>query len=232
MEEIWKKIIINGQNTFYSVSNLGHVRNDLKKTLIEGYINNKGYRMVHLRLRTDKLCSVHRLVMKAFKPCSLMDELQVNHIDGNKDNYNINNLEWCTGLENMRHSYLTDLQPRKMLPCYQYDLEGNFIQEFINANEAAKQLNMDYNSIWKCVKGEAYHYKKYQFKDYKKDKIPPFYNPNMKAVFVYTVNGTFVQKFQSQAEAAKAFGIADSTVSRLIKNQRPLKEFIFSRTPL
>ena len=47
--------------------------------------------MVHLRMRIDKMCSVHRLVMKAFKPCSLMDELQVNHIDGNKDNNNINN---------------------------------------------------------------------------------------------------------------------------------------------
>ena len=218
MEEIWKKIIINGQETFYSVSNLGHVRNDSKKTLVKGYINNKGYRMIHLRMRIDKMCSVHRLVMKAFKPCSLMDELQVNHIDGNKDNNNINNLEWCTGLENIRHSYLIGLQSKKMLPCYQYDLEGNFIQEFINAHEAAKQLNMDY--------------KKYQFKDYKKDKIPPFYNPNMKTVFIYTTDGTFVQKFNSQEEAAKAFGIAESTVSRLIKNQRPLKEFIFSRTPL
>ena len=138
MQEIWKKIIINNQETFYSVSNYGNVRNDSTKTLLNGSIANNGYKMVHLRQRIDKNCSVHRLVMKAFCPCEGMDELQINHKDGNKLNNHIDNLEWSTSLENIRHSFINGLQKYEMRPCHQYDINGNYIQSFVNALEASK----------------------------------------------------------------------------------------------
>lgn len=229
----WKKIIINNQETFYSVSNYGDIRNDSTGTLLQGNIANNGYRMVHLRHRIDKNCSVHRLVMKAFKPCENMDELQINHIDGNKLNNYIENLEWSTALENMRHSYTNNLQQKKMRPCYQYDLDGNFIREFLNSNEAAKILNLDYTSIWRCVTEQQQHYLKYQFKEYKKDKIPAWNSHlNKNNVYVYTDDGNFVNFYASQREAAKAFGVAESSISRYIKNIRKMNGFVFSKIPL
>lgn len=232
LERQWKKIFIDNKETFYSISNYGEVRNDSTGTLLQGSIANNGYKMVHLRYRIDKNLSVHRLVMKAFKPIEDMDELQINHIDGNKLNNYIENLEWSTALENMRHSYLNNLQKNKMLPCYQYDLEGNFIAEFVNSKEASEILNCDYTSIWRCVTEQQQHYKNWQFKAYKKNKISKWSNPKQNKIFVYDDNGNFIKCYDSQKEAAKDFGVAESSISRYIKGIRKMKGFVFSKNPL
>lgn len=232
LEKEWKKIIINNKETFYSVSNYGDVKNDSTGTLLQGTVSNNGYRMVHLRYRIDKNLSVHRLVMKAFLPREDMNELQINHKDGNKLNNYIENLEWSTALDNMRHSYINNLQRKKMMPCYQYDLQGNFIQEFINGHEASKILNCSYDNILKCLNEQQQHYKKWQFKKYKKDKIEPWDNPNKKRVYVYDDNGIFINSYMSQSEAAKEFGVSESSIHRYIKGIRKMKGFVFSNIPL
>lgn len=55
----------------------------------------------------------HRLVLMAFNPIENMDKLEVNHIDGNKRNNNLSNLEWCTTSENQKHAFKTGLQKAK-----------------------------------------------------------------------------------------------------------------------
>lgn len=232
LEKQWKKIIINGQETYYSVSNYGEVRNDSTGTLLQGSVANNGYRMVHLRYRIDKNCSVHRLVMKAFCPCEEMDDLQINHKDGNKLNNYIENLEWSTALENMRHSFINHLQPKEMSPCYQYDLEGHFLREFTNANEASKELKIDYANIWRCLTGQQSHYLQYQFSKEKKESIKPWCNPQYNKVYVYDDKGNFLKVYESQREAAKAFGVAESSISRYLKGNHTLKGFVFSKIPL
>lgn len=227
MEEIWKKIVINNQETFYSVSNFGRVRNDKTKTILGGTVNNNGYCMVHLRQRIDKYCSVHRLVMKAFYPCENEDDLEINHKDGNKQNNHLDNLEWATRLENMR-AYRSN----KIGKCYQYDLDGNYIREFENFSEAARVLGIDSYSIWRCLREEYNHVGSYQFKTYKKNKIPEWCHPSSKKVFVYRNSGELVEVFKSQAAAARAFGVSNSSIGRYIKGTRKLEDFIFSNIPL
>lgn len=225
--ENWKKIVINGQETFYSVSDLGNVRNDKTKTILAGSINNNGYKMVHLRQRVDKYCSVHRLVMKAFCPCELEDDLEVDHIDGDKTNNRLDNLRWCNRIKNMR-SY----RGNSVGKCYQYDLDGNFIQEFANFTEASKELGIDDTSIWMCMTEQYRRIDKWQFKNYKKDKIEPWCHPGSKLTYVYTDDGDFVQTYRSQADAAKAFGVSKSSIQRYVKGVRKLPGYVFSEIPL
>lgn len=60
-----------------------------------------------------KTFRAHRLVLMAFHPVENMNELEVNHIDGNKKNNSLKNLEWCTPSENQKHAFKLGLnKPR------------------------------------------------------------------------------------------------------------------------
>lgn len=66
----------------------------------------RGYH--HVSLRKDnktKIFKVHRLVLQTFEPNEDYEKLQVNHIDGDKSNNNLTNLEWCNSQENQLHRY-------------------------------------------------------------------------------------------------------------------------------
>lgn len=72
----------------------------------------KGYLRVNLRTKDGKnrRFMVHRLVLAAFKPIDNLENYEVNHKDGNKENNYVDNLEWCTGSYNIRHSLDTGLK--------------------------------------------------------------------------------------------------------------------------
>jgi hypothetical protein len=104
----WKDI--PGFEGKYQVSDDGQVRsivkgkNGRKPGLISGKIGTRGYRVVSLRLNNNPSYHlVHRLVMAAFVG-KCPDGLQVNHIDGNKLNNHISNLEYVTPITNLMHA--------------------------------------------------------------------------------------------------------------------------------
>ena len=76
--------------------------------------NKKGteYQIINLTLvdGKKKTFRLHRLVMLAFKPIENSEQLEVNHIDGNKLNNRLDNLEWCTSSENQIHAFQNGLQ--------------------------------------------------------------------------------------------------------------------------
>ena len=92
MEEIWK-VIQEAPN--YSVSNLGRVKNNKTEHIMKTQ-KSEAYERVNLSRCIDGKSHnkrVHRLVLEAFNPKEGSDKLQVNHIDGDKSNNNLNNLE-------------------------------------------------------------------------------------------------------------------------------------------
>lgn len=89
----------------YSVSNKGDVRNNRTGHIKSVTINKNGYAQVHL-FNDGKVWFplVHRLVAAAFIPND-QNNAQVNHIDGNKANNTVENLEWVTNGQNQKHKY-------------------------------------------------------------------------------------------------------------------------------
>ena len=111
-QEQWKPIQeFNGE---YEVSNLGRVRSMKRYYGVVGRImpqtiQRKGYYAVTFHMNNKAYCrKVHRLVIEAFTPNP--DSLPcINHIDGNKLNNHVSNLEWCTYQANMQHAVRTGL---------------------------------------------------------------------------------------------------------------------------
>lgn len=147
MREIWKDI--KGYEGIYKVSNYGEILNiKTKYKLKPSKIN--GYTRVHL---TDRTEYIHILVAKTFiknpgnKPC-------VNHIDGNKQNNKVDNLEWCTPKENINHAWNLGLceKSRKMAKrkVIQYDKNMNFICEWESIREASTKLKLHESNISSC----------------------------------------------------------------------------------
>ena len=115
MQEIWKDI--KGYEGWYKISNLGRVKS-LKKwcgnkysikwikeeNILSPTDNGNGYLIIGLRKDTKKKnFYIHRLVAEHFIENNLNKE-EVNHIDFNKRNNIVSNLEWCDRKENVEHS--------------------------------------------------------------------------------------------------------------------------------
>lgn len=167
MEEIWKDI--DGYIGKYQVSNLGKVRSLPRngtvryKRILKIQTDRKGYNYVSFHKKKFK---VHRLVAEAFIP-NPENKPQVNHIDGNKINNCVNNLEWATAQENIQHSLKTGLRDYRKIkkalqyarlknikPIIQYDLLGNFIKRWESATEIQKCLGYKAQNIGACCLGK------------------------------------------------------------------------------
>lgn len=111
MDEVWKDI--KGYEGYYQISNFGNIRS-LDRwikdngtlvfkhgTLLNPVKQSVGYLQIALNIKgTVKKKYIHRLVMEAFNPTD-NPELEINHIDENKENNMITNLEWVTHKENI-----------------------------------------------------------------------------------------------------------------------------------
>lgn len=164
-EEEWKEA--DGYKGFY-VSSLGRVKREkyidsLGRTHEEKYvaiINNKargGYEYVHLG---DKCKSLARLVAETFIP-NPDNKPEVNHIDGNKYNNSIKNLEWVTSIENKSHAWDTGLINAKhrmqKIRCIE---TGEIFESIV---DCSRKMGIDRRSIFRQLNGEKEKVKGYSF---------------------------------------------------------------------
>ena len=144
-EDEQKEQWVNYKNTCYSVSSNGKVRNNKTNKLLKGKKTGGGYIEYQLTIDGKKISILgHRLIYASFYP--FVELLTINHIDGNKLNNKISNLENITQLENNMKS-IHETQSRKFRQVGQFDQEGNLIQIFLSCADAAKSVGCRPQSI-------------------------------------------------------------------------------------
>ena len=152
--EVWKDI--PGYEGDYQISSSGMVKSTKqgKEKLIALSPMHRGYLQAHLsKDGKTAMLRVHRLVAKVFIP-NPECKPEVNHINGDKTDNRVENLEWCTPSENVRHSYESGTHGTKAKPVLQYNLQGCFVREWESATEAERQTNIKHNNIAKVCKGK------------------------------------------------------------------------------
>lgn len=142
--EIWKEINMKNEDTSgYFVSSLGRFKNK-KGVIMKNYNpHHSGY--IYLRINIKKY-ALHRVVALTFIE-NTENKPFVNHIDGNKLNNKIDNLEFVTCSENNIHAHKIGLNKGYSRKITQYDLEMNEIQQFDKIKDASIKLDICYSSI-------------------------------------------------------------------------------------
>ena len=161
-DEQWRHI--DGFDDKYMVSSYGRIKSlsrkkhlpnggtcmSKEKILSPGEIKKNGYLIVYLRKDgKPHRFYVHRIVAEAFIGKSNQD---VNHIDGNKQNNNIKNLEYCSRSENMLHSFRVLGQNCRKVD--QFSKGGEFIKRWNNAYEVYDVIGVNRGNINSCINGK------------------------------------------------------------------------------
>jgi len=178
MKEEWEDI--KGYEGRYQVSNMGRVKSlertvideagrkrHLKERILKPKTERNGYLRVNLCNGSGKKKDffIHRLVCEAFhknpknKPC-------VNHIDENKTNNSVSNLEWCTIAENINYGTRNArvgkaIAKANSKPVGQYTRDGELVKVWQSTREVQRQLGFDQGTISKVARGKlktAYGY--------------------------------------------------------------------------
>lgn len=166
MEE-WRDVV--GYEQYFQVSNFGRVYSKRTSKILKQTISKTGYYIFSTRLGGRKgksICfKVHRLVAQAFilnpdgKP-------YVNHKDANKLNNTLENLEWCTHMENVIHAVANDLlRPLKMEENPHSKLTVDLVRliktEYCETNttqrELAKKYGVGKTTIQNVLAGERWN---------------------------------------------------------------------------
>lgn len=163
--EIWKPI--PDYEGFYEVSNLGRVRsvsrfvmNHYTKEWREGkvlkpYVTPQGYYNVKLsKLGVKDKHNIHRLVASAFIP-NCENKRTVNHKNGIKTDNRVENLEWATYSENIKHAYDNGLKERKATSFaenhHKTNLKNTDVVDIYNSTLSTKELSIKYGISYDVI---------------------------------------------------------------------------------
>lgn len=200
-----RSYIYDGQITHYQIDENGNLYNELTKKYPKGWVNKVGYRMYYVNFNgIKKQLYAHRMVAETFIPNPL-NKTCVNHIDGNKLNNNINNLEWVSKKENNNHALKTGLN-NLYKKIYCYDKNKTLVCIYDSIQIASKMSGFSENSISNCTNSEkktltcGYYW---SFKNDNNFEIIPVDKRYKKPVGRYDINGILLETYNSITEASQ-----------------------------
>lgn len=186
---MWRDV--KGYEGIYVINEAGDVKRVDTEKILSPAVSTAGYLVVSLwKENKGTLKTIHRLLAECFIYND--DPLQkrtVNHIDGNKTNNRLENLEWVSYSQNNKHAYDTGLKivteavrnngrnhalnnagnSYRSIPIVQIDEFGNELREFSSIKQAAAELGCNRSGIYRVLKGRVNTIKNMRFK-YKEER--------------------------------------------------------------
>lgn len=204
----------------YHLTDTGILTNLTTGHLLKGWVESTGYRAFTLGDRRRKL--LHRLLAIAFisNPLNLPE---VNHIDGDKLNNTLLNLEWVTGVDNIRHAFTTGLTQHNAI--IDYALIPSLMQEVFQGvplGDLACRFNMpDSSSLRKLLRREAVRTGTLSefTKGTKAGKETQVQRSSSK-INQLTKERVIINTFPSMNAAGRTVGCSAATIYKAIKNNR------------
>ena len=237
-EEVWKQY---PDYDFIEVSNLGNVRtkdrwvirSDGRKQFVKGRVLKQqlcknGYMYVHFTTNGKQVAlRVNRMVAIAFIP-NPHNYPVVNHLDNNRTNNAISNLEWCSKNANEAYKNNFGSSPAQVLgrPVFAVNLETGKVFYFESQSEAARKLGISQGDIGMVVRGERNQAGGYWFTENEneitEEKIREIKDNIQFSGGVIAVNPETVEIFcfESQHEAARQLGVSVGNLNMVIKGKR------------
>lgn len=234
-EEIWAPIA--GYEGRYEVSSYGRIKsicafkNLTREIFSFGSVEPHGYRIITLTLNGEKRrFYIHRLVALAFIPNP--DNLPcINHIDENKGNNHIENLEWCTYKYNSNYGTCTERRSakRRMEICC-FTENGTLVKTYNSMREAVEKEGVDWSSLSGCCKGKFTSCNK-KIWLLKKDihllpkRIEKYHQvEHPKPVRIVSETGCIIGEYDSFRDAERKTGVCRKSMNKFIN-----KGFFFSK---
>jgi len=156
-EVIWKWV--EGYEDLYEVSSTGELKSYRKKApyIMKKPIMTSGYYYITVSVeKRRKNLSVHREVAKAFIP-NPEGKREVNHIDGNKLNNHVSNLEWNTPKENIQHAKKAGVKfGKRKWSAEQVDAVRYMYGSGRSMVEISEDLGIPEGTIWHMTKGKTW----------------------------------------------------------------------------
>ena len=157
-----KVYFYNGQITNYSITTEGKLYNEKTKNWLKGQISKNGYLTYNISIEgIKKRLYAHRMVAETYIPF-IEGKTEVNHIDGNKLNNSVENLEWVNSKENLKHAVENGLIDAigniKNFNGYKINQikDGRIINTFDSISKASKITGVCRSGIEKVINGKQH----------------------------------------------------------------------------